>query len=789
MVALGRAEEEENEFAGEVPPAPIMEQNMGADEVMPDLAVREKNEAVLEIKKEQKIMMQDRLVLKAKRRMERPRIPSMFVREYAHQVRQNRKANDRVDFTETLYWNAGIRTSARDGKVKIKFGLSDSVTTFRVMSDAYGRNGALGSNDYVINSVEPFYIEPKMPLQVTVGDIIELPVVLVNASQDEIDSVDLLVRGEGLDIQQVDAVSLAPGDRVRKIVRITPDRPGVFSLKLSAAAGVYTDTVTRKLTVKASGFPVEINYGGLISSETEFNQKIIIPQKVEPGSLNAQVKVYPSPLASMEEALNALLREPYGCFEQTSSSTYPLVMAQQYFISHKGVSPEKIAKAKELLDKGYKKLTGFESKDKGYEWFGASPAHEALTAYGLMEFVDMAKVMPVDETMIERTRSWLLSKRDGKGGFKRNKKSLDSFGGAPEKTTAAYIIWSLLESGESVSELKKEISAIKKEALKTDDSYVIALAANILYLSGEKQAATDLSARLSKLVDKQGAIMGAVTSITRSGGDALAIETTSLALLAWLKDDAQWAAQVEVSMKWLFERSKAGRFGSTQSTVLALKAINAYDAARAQPKQAGSVQLFVDNKAFGAAVKFTKETKGAIELPDFSASLLPGEHNIAIKMTDGSKMPFALEVQFNTRLPLSSDTGELKLSTKLSSTEIKEGEPLEMQISVTPGRDDAPTPVAIVGIPAGLQVRHDQLKELVAANRISAYEVIDSELILYWRALKAQEKRVIPVTFTAAIPGSYTGPASRAYLYYTDEEKVWVKGQSVTVYPRSTAHQ
>lgn len=158
-------------------------------------------------------------------------------------------------------------------------------------------------------------------------------------------------------------------------------------------------------------------------------------------------------------------------------------------------------------------------------------------------------------------------------------------------------------------------------------------------------------------------------------------------------------------------------------------------------------------------------------------------------MTDGSKMPFALEVQFNTRLPLSSDTGELKLSTKLSSTEIKEGEPLEMQISVTPGRDDAPTPVAIVGIPAGLQVRHDQLKELVAANRISAYEVIDSELILYWRALKAQEKRVIPVTFTAAIPGSYTGPASRAYLYYTDEEKVWVKGQSVTVYPRSTAHQ
>ncbi len=764
--------------------APVIEDGM-EEEIMPDFSVHEGVEAILEVKKEKKIMLQGRRMRQAKIRDESPPyVPSMFVREYAHQVRQNRKSNDRVDFTETLYWNAGIRTSARDGKAKIKFGLSDSVTAFRVMSDAYGRNGALGSNDYIINSVEPFYIEPKMPQQVTVGDIIELPVALVNASRDEIESVNLLVRGEGLNIQQVDSVSLSPGERVRQIVRITPDRPGTFLLKLSAAAGVYTDTVTRKLVVKASGFPVAINHGGLISAKAQFNQTISIPQEVEPGSLSAQLKIYPSPLASMEEALNALLREPYGCFEQTSSSTYPLVMAQQYFISHQGVSPEKIARVKDLLNKGYKKLTGFESKDKGYEWFGASPAHEALTAYGLMEFVDMAKVMPVDEKMIKRTRDWLLAKRDGKGGFKRNETALDSFGGAPEKTTTAYIIWSLLESGEDAGKLQKEISAIKEEALKTDDSYVIALAANTLYLSGDKQSATALSARLSKALDKQGAIEGGVTSITRSGGDALAIETTSLALLAWLKDDEQWAAQVEVSMKWLFERSKAGRFGSTQSTVLALKAINAYDAARAQPEQAGLVQLFVDNKAFGAPVKFTEKTKGTIELPDFSASLVSGEHSIALKMTDGSKMPFALEVKFNTRLPTGSDTGQLKLDTKLSSAEIKEGEPLEVQVSVKVGNKDAPTPVAIIGVPAGLEVRHEQLKELVGANRISAYEVINSELILYWRALKAEEKRIIPVAFTAAIPGKYTAPASRIYLYYTDEEKVWEKGQVVTVLAR-----
>ena len=712
------------------------------------------------------------------------RRPQMTIREYAYQVRPNRKANDRVDFTETLYWHKGIRTGARDGKATVKFGLSDSVTTFRVLGDAFGRNGALGSNDIVINSIEPFYIEPKMPLEVTVGDIIELPVSLINAANEDLSSANLIVKGEGVSITQAIPIPLAAGERARRVVQIIANKPGSFPLSLTAAAGPYVDTVTRTLTFKPKGFPISINHGGLLGPDNNFNTRLVIPTEMEPGSLSSIIKVYPSPLANMEEALNALLQQPNGCFEQASSSNYPLVMAQQYFTSHQGVSPEKIAKAKKLLNAGYKKLIGFESEDKGYEWFGANPAHEALTAYGLMEFVDMAKVMSVDEAMIKRTRDWLLLRRDGDGGFKRNEKALDSFGRAPAPTTNAYIVWSLLESGEKPETLKKEIAAIKKQALKTDDNYIVSLAANILYLSRDRAGATTLSKKLAAAVNKEGAISGAVTSITQSGGDALMIETTSLALLAWLKDDAQWAAQVEVSMKWLFERSKSGRFGSTQSTILALKAINAYDAARAKPKNPGSVQLFVNGQPFGKAVAFNKDSKGAIELPDISAALTPGEHQLALKMEDGSKMPFAFEVTYNTSLPVSSEATQIKLETRLSDTEINEGEPLEMEAIVTVGDKDAPTPIAIIGIPAGLEVRHDQLKELVGAARISAYEVIGREVILYWRALKAGEKRIIPISLTAAIPGTYTGPASRAYLYYTDEDKHWVGGSRVIVRTR-----
>ncbi len=43
------------------------------------------------------------------------------------------------------------------------------------------------------------------------------------------------------------------------------------------------------------------------------------------------------------------------------------------------------------------------------------------------------------------------------------------------------------------------------------------------------------------------------------------------------------------------------------------------------------------------------------------------------------------------------------------------------------------------------------------------------------------EKRHIKLDLKAEIPGTYTAPASSAYLYYTNEFKTWQEGTYVTV--------
>ena len=60
--------------------------------------------------------------------------------------------------------------------------------------------------------------------------------------------------------------------------------------------------------------------------------------------------------------------------------------------------------------------------------------------------------------MLKRTQDFLMSRRDGKGGFLRNPAAIDSFGRAPDDVTNAYIVWALTESGKD-DDLTKELNA------------------------------------------------------------------------------------------------------------------------------------------------------------------------------------------------------------------------------------------------------------------------------------------------------------------------------------------
>jgi len=155
---------------------------------------------------------------------------------------------------------------------------------------------------------------------------------------------------------------------------------------------------------------------------------LVLPADVN-GLPNLTAKIYSNPLDSLIDAVESLIRDPYGCFEQTSSTTYPMVMGLRLLIELESklsdaTEKKRVVEMKDDMQKkltaGYERLIGFETDTFGYEWFGASPGHETLTAYGLMQFIEMKDVgINVDQEMIERTDSWLRG-RSEKGEFQLN---------------------------------------------------------------------------------------------------------------------------------------------------------------------------------------------------------------------------------------------------------------------------------------------------------------------------------------------------------------------------------
>src|SRR5262249_51966937 len=155
-----------------------------------------------------------------------------------------------------------------------------------------------------------------------------------------------------------------------------------------------------------------------------------------------------------------------------------------------------------------------------------------------------------------------------------------------------------------------------------------------------------------------GCVDGIKSSIVGSEGESLQVEGTSLATLAWLREPA-YAGNVEKSIKFLADSCQSGRYGSTQATVLELRAIVTYDKQRSHPKAPGKVRVYVDGQSIGDWAAFDQSTQGAIKLPDLTELLTPGTHKLDLRMEGGGPMPYSLAVKYNTLTPVSDKACKL----------------------------------------------------------------------------------------------------------------------------------
>ena len=394
--------------------------------------------------------------------------------------------------------------------------------------------------------------------------------------------------------------------------------------------------------------------------------------------------------------------------------------------------------------------------------------------------------------MTERVEKWEWLRRNEKeGGFELNSSACDSFGYAPKELTSAYIIYSLTEI--EYKDIEKEMGYILKLAENSKDSYILSLAANALYNFGMKEEGREAAKKISQ--DENGSIIGSKTSITSSGGSCLIIETTSLAMLAFMKDPEIFALKIGKGMDWILKQQRNGFFGGTQSTILALKAIIKYDSLKSKLDGVavfdfllnGEVihnvvldsETILENKDLSIEIKnpptpTPEKVKLEIRVNEYKASK-PNEEDV--------EMPFGLDIEYFATEPKSNPECKLGFKLNLERNTLTIGEIAKYSLEIINEKsENIGMVVGVIRVPAAFEISYESLEKLKNNNTISHFEVISgNNIYLYWRSMAPNHVIQFPLFFLAKFIGVFTARASALYEYYSHENKHWLSAQQVTV--------
>ena len=328
-------------------------------------------------------------------------------------------ARVRSYFPEALYINPEIITD-KDGRASIVIPIADSITTWRMAMIASTEHGALGTSTSSLKVFQDFFVDLDLPVTLTQGDRVSIPVAIYNysGSQGEV-SVKLQPDDWFSLVDDVPekSVGVDSGRVGGSQFTLEARRIGKFKLTLAASMGGgarRADIVVREIEIIPNGREQSVVFNGRL--ENTVQHQVIFPANAIPDASKISVRLYPGPLSQVVEGMDSILRMPGGCFEQTSSSTYPNVLALDYMKRTKKLTPEVHAKAEGYIANGYQRLLTFEVPGGGFSWFGQAPANKILTAYGLMEFYDMSKVYDVDPKLIMRTQA--VARQSAAGGWK-----------------------------------------------------------------------------------------------------------------------------------------------------------------------------------------------------------------------------------------------------------------------------------------------------------------------------------------------------------------------------------
>jgi len=704
---------------------------------------------------------------------------------------QAQKPRLRSWFPETLLWRPELITNAQ-GHARLEMDLADSITNWKMSSSAVSLNGAMGQLTTDITVFQPFFVDVNLPVALTRGDEISLPVVIHNYLKEEQKVSITLEKSDWFTLHDDSkkTITLKANDVAALYFRMKVNKVGFKKLRLTALGNNVGDAIEKRIEIIPDGRLVENVFNGSLDNDKDF--EIEISDDAIEGSIKGQLKIYPGSFSQLVEGLDGVFQMPHGCFEQTSTTTYPNVMALAYLRQHNKSLPEVEAKATNYIHLGYQRLVSFEVDGGGFDWYGNPPANKTLTAYGLMEFEDMAKVHDVDADLIDRTRAWLMQQQNSDGSWTSDRGGLDKlvgvYGDAKLKNSA-YIAWSVFQNQPQATGANKALNyLLSHDANNISDPHLLALMSNAIAAIDPNKAHAYLD-RLDTLRNEsddgrmiwwQPSNMNS-RGLFHSQGLSNQIEITALTVLAKIKAKHQMQ-DVRKALRYLVsEKDSRGTWHSTQATILALKALIKGSASSMSNGKARHIQVLV-NDEIKKEIRIAANQSEVMAMVDLKSLLTSNKQKITLKDLTQGEAIYQLVVRHHRPDAEKRQERDFGIHLAYSKNKVKKGEEIKVTSTLrNHGKSAAPMVMVSLPIPAGCQIEREDFENMKNKKLIGKYEVNAREVTLYLRDLKSDAPFIFNYSLRPTLSEKITVPSAKIYEYYNPAKSAESETLQLTV--------
>ena len=236
----------------------------------------------------------------------------------------------RSNFNPLAIFAPDVRTDA-EGRATVAVELPDNLTRYRIMVVAVAGDQLFGSAEVNLTARLPLMVRPSAPRFLNFGDVFELPVVVQNQTDEEM-QVNVALEATNLQSPISSSATLSDttvftdglsvtvpaNDRVEVRFPASTSSAGTARFQVAAVSGASADAATIDLPVYTPATSEAFAVYGVID-EGAVAQPLQTPQNVFPQFGGLTVSTSSTALQSLTDAVLYLVSYPYECSEQMAS--------------------------------------------------------------------------------------------------------------------------------------------------------------------------------------------------------------------------------------------------------------------------------------------------------------------------------------------------------------------------------------------------------------------------------------------------------------------------------------